>query len=87
MIKNALAYTAAALLTLAPIAAQAGTRAADASVSLAPMSRLGSPVGTAQSLRPDEDILWLIALLFGAGVGGIFVIESQEGDASPATGG
>ena len=86
MIKNVLACSAAALLAFAPIAAQAGTRAADAPVSLAPMARLGSPAGSEQQIAQRME--WLLILFFGLSVvGGIFAIESGEDDGSPATGG
>ena len=90
MLKTILASTAAAGLLVAPIAAQANTRAIDAGVSLAPMAdlaRQGSPVGSAEQL--DGSIPeWLLVLIFAAIAAGIIiVIESSEGDASPGTGG
>lgn len=91
MIKNVFASVAAAGLLVAPIAAQANTRAADASVSLAPIAnmaaRQGSPVGSSEEIVGALPA-WLLAALFAAIAAGlIIVIEESEDDASPGTGG
>ncbi len=91
MIKKLLASTAAAGLVVAPIAAQAGTRAIDAGVSIAPvadaMARQASPVGESEQFWegiPEWLLVFLFALI-AAGI--IIVIEHQEDDATPGTGG
>jgi len=89
MIKNLLATVAAAGLVFAPIAAQAGTRASDAGVSmnaLSSLDRAASPVGAAE-LQDDGGIpVWLLILLFaGAGAGIILAVEGGEDNKSPGT--
>lgn len=91
MFKSILASTAAAGLLVAPIAAQANTRAADASVSLAPISdmasRQASPVSSADAIASGIPE-WLLVLLFALIAAGIIVaVEQSEDDASPGTGG
>jgi len=90
MIKNLLATVAAAGLVFAPIAAQAGTRAADAGVStnaLASLERAPSPLGTGEAMGDDGDVpLWLLILLFaGVGAGIIAATDSSENNKSPGT--
>ncbi|MFC3100215.1 hypothetical protein [Altererythrobacter lauratis] len=85
MFKSILASTAAAGLLLAPIAAQANTRAADASVSLAPlaeMTRQSSPIGAARNAVGDIDEALLVVLFGAIGTAIIVIIENQEDDAS-----
>ncbi|WP_120077421.1 hypothetical protein [Aurantiacibacter odishensis] len=80
MMKNILAATAAASLTLAPVAAQANTRAADAGVSIDISDRLGAPVGEAEEAGLKVPLA-LIILLFGAGAAAIIaLIESNGGE-------
>lgn len=89
MIKNILASVAAAGLLVAPIAAQANTRASDSQVSLAALgdtsARTGSIAGDAESINGGATLL---ILLFGALAAAIILlVESGEDDASPGTGG
>lgn len=89
MIRNVLATVAAAGLVFAPIAAQAGTRAADSRVSLAgvtSLDRAPSPVAAAEQQADEGFPLWLLVLLFGAaGAGIIAAVESGENNKSPGT--
>jgi hypothetical protein len=88
MIKNVLAGVAAAGLVFAPIAVQAGTRAAEAGVSMDALSRAAAPMGTAEYQADEDDgiPMWLLILLFGAAGGGIIAaIESAENNKSPGT--
>lgn len=85
MIKNLLASIAAMGLVFAPIAAQAGTRAADAGVSMDALSRTAAPMGSAENVG-DGIPMWLLILLFAAAGGGIIAaIESGENNKSPGT--
>ena len=86
MIKNLLASIAAAGVLVSPIVAQAGTRAADAGVSMAALSRTSAPMGAAEQ-QADEGIpMWLLILLFaGAGAGIIAAVESGENNKSQGT--
>lgn len=82
MIKNLLACTAAAVLAFAPVAVQAGTRAADAAVSLDPIARQASPIGAAQNLivdDDDDDEIWPIFIFGSAAATIFFLLESREG--------
>jgi hypothetical protein len=89
MFKSILAGTAAVGLLVAPIAAQANTRAVDSAVSLAPIAssdRIASPVGASEQLWEGFPE-WLLVLLFALIAAGIIiVIEQSEDDASPGTG-
>lgn len=89
MVRKILASTAAAGLAFAPIAAQAGTRAADAGVSvqsLGGLDRAASPLGAAEQQADSGIPTWLLVLLFGAaGVGIIAAVESNENNKSPGT--
>lgn len=89
MFKSILASTAAAGLLLAPIAAQANTRAVDAAVSLNPIAdaaRSGSPIGNSEAMASGIPE-WLLVLLFAVvAVGIIVVVEESETNASPGTG-
>ncbi|GAA0267022.1 hypothetical protein GCM10009127_03300 [Alteraurantiacibacter aestuarii] len=71
MIKNIFACAAAAGLALAPLAAQAGTRANASEVSLAPLSssqaRLPSAIGQNEALDGEISPVFLI-------IGGLVVI-------------
>lgn len=91
MFKNVLASLAAAGLLVAPIAAQANTRAADANVSLdvlAEIDRAPAAVGQYESGLEDDDDLWAWLLGFLAVGGGIILlVESSEDDRSSGTGG
>jgi len=89
MTKNLLASIAAAGLVFAPIAAQAGTRAAESGVSMASLASVGrapAPMGAAER-QADEGIpTWLLVLLFAAaGTGIILAVESGENNKSPGT--
>ncbi len=88
--KKLLAATAAAGLAFAPIAAQAGTRAADSSVSLEALSmdRTAAAIGKSEALGEDGDSTLLLLLAFAAVAAGIvIVVENGENDTSPGTGG
>lgn len=89
MIKNLLAATAAAGLAFAPIAAQAGTRASEAGVTmeaLTSLERAGSPIGDAEMQADGGIPEWALIALFGAaGLGIILAVESSEKDKSPGT--
>lgn len=78
MLKNILAATAASSLALAPLAAQANTRAADAGVSIGISDRVGAPIDDAEEagLRVP---LALIVLLFGAGAAAIIALIEDNG--------
>ncbi|AKQ40981.1 hypothetical protein CP97_01325 [Aurantiacibacter atlanticus] len=85
MLKKFLAATAAAGLVLAPIAAQANTRADTAGVSL---DRASANMPAGENLGGGSDaLLILIALLIAAGVVVVVIGDSDEDDASPGTGG
>jgi uncharacterized membrane protein len=89
MIKNILASVAAAGLLVAPIAAQANTRAGDSAVSLAPlasMARTASPVGSVERQDGGISELLLIALFGLAGVAIIVTIENSETDSTAGAG-
>ena len=87
MIKNLLASIAAAGVLVSPIVAQAGTRAADAGVSMAGLSRTAAPMGAAEQQADEDGIpMWLLILLFaGAGAGIIAAVESGENTKSQGT--
>lgn len=90
MTKNLLASIAAAGLVFAPIAAQAGTRAAESGVSMASLAAIGrapAPMGAAEYQAEGEGIpMWLLIILFAAAGGGIIAaIESGENNRSPGT--
>lgn len=89
--KNILAAAAAAGLAFAPIAAQAGTRAADSAVSLSALSidRSSAAIGASEGLDDDDDDVTLLLLLGFAAVaaGIVIVVEGSENDTSPGTGG
>lgn len=89
MIKNFLASIAAAGLLVAPIAAQANTRAGEAGVSMEALARSAAPVGAAEYQGEDEDDglpMWIVIALFLAAGGGIIAaIESGENNKSPGT--
>lgn len=88
MIKNLLASAAAAGLLFAPIAVQAGTRAAEAGVSMEALSRASAPMGAAEYQTDEDDgiPMWLLIVLFGAAGGGLIAaIESAENNKSPGT--
>lgn len=88
--KNILAAAAAAGLAFAPIAAQAGTRAADSAVSLSALSidRSSAAIGASEGLGEDGDVTLLLLLGFAAVAAGIvIVVEGSENDTSPGTGG
>ena len=90
MMKNILAATAAAGLMFAPIAAQAGTRAADSAVSMNALAfeRTASPVGLSEAQSEDGNSTLLLLLAFAAVAAGIVIIvEGSENDTSPGTGG
>lgn len=89
--KNILAATAAAGLVFTPVAAQAGTRAADTAISMEALSfdRAASPVGLSEA-QSDEDggSNLLLLLAFAALAAGIvLVVEGGENDTSPGNGG
>ncbi|MCX7675769.1 MAG: hypothetical protein N2Z59_00130 [Alteraurantiacibacter sp.] len=89
MFKNFLASVAAAGLIVAPIAAQANTRASDSAVSLAPLAsmiRTASPVGMVEQQEGGMSELLLVALFGLAGVGIIVAIEESETDSSAGAG-
>jgi len=88
--KNLLAATAAAGLVFAPIAAAAGTRAADTTVSLQALSveRTAAAIGKSQALGEDGDSTLLLLVAFAAVAAGVVVVvEGGENDTSPGTGG
>jgi len=90
MTKSLLASIAAAGLVFAPIAAQAGTRAAESGVSMASLanvSRAPASMGAAEYQADEGGIpTWLLVLLFAAAGGGIIAaIESGENNKSPGT--
>ena len=87
MIKNLLASIAAAGVLVSPIVAQAGTRAADAGVSMNSLARTAAPMGTAEYQSDNDGIpMWLLILLFAAAGGGIIAaVESGENNRSPGT--
>lgn len=78
MLKNILAAAAAASLTVAPIAAQANTRAADSTVSIDVSDRVGAPVDVAEEAG-GKFPLALIVLLFGAGAAAIIALIEDNG--------
>lgn len=79
MIKNMLAATAAASLTLAPIAAQANTRAADAAVSIDISDRVGAPVDVSEEAGLQIPFALLVLLFGAAAVALVAIIESEGG--------
>lgn len=92
MLRHVLASLAAAGLLVAPISAQANTRASESRVSLAPLkgaARAASPIGPARNQADDEDRgmpIWLLVLLFGAAGGGIIAaVELTQSSKSPGT--
>lgn len=90
MMKKVLASVAAAGLVVAPIAAQANTRAGESRVSLAALKgagRLASPIGLARQQGEDGEMpIWLLVLLFGAaGAGIIAAVEATQSGRSPGT--
>lgn len=90
MIKNILAATAAFGLVAAPVAAQANTRASDASVSIGLADREGASVAASEEAGLKVPLA-LIILLFGAGAAAVVaLIEDNGGEvvgppASPGT--
>lgn len=78
MLKNILAATTAVSLSVAPVAAQANTRAAESSVSIDVSDRLGAPVEAAEE-NGAKFPLALIILLFGAGAAAIIAIIEENG--------
>jgi len=90
MIKNVLASVAAFGLVFAPIAAQAGTRAADSGVSMDAMARAAASVGTAEghgengSTSGVSTVYVLLGFLL-AGAGVFFAIDGSSGNKSPGT--
>lgn len=78
MLKNILAAAAAASLTVAPVAAQANTRAADSAVSIDVSDRVGAPVDVAEE-NGAKFPLALIVLLFGAGAAAIIALIEDNG--------
>ena len=93
MLKTILAGVAALGLTVAPIAAQAGTRANASSVSIAPdMARVGSSVGEAEELAGAIPFGILVAI-FGVAAAIVIAVAIEDnggevigGPASPGTG-
>ena len=93
MLRNVLASLAAAGLLVAPIAAQANTRAGDSRVSLAALKgveRAASQIGPARNQGDGDDDrgipIWLLVLLFGAAGGGIIAaVELTQSTKSPGT--
>lgn len=80
MLKNILASAAAASLTLAPVAAQANTRAADAGVAIDVTDRVAAPVRESEEAGAQFPLA-LIVLLFGAGAAAVVaLIESNGGE-------
>lgn len=85
MLKKALALTAAAGLVIAPIAAQANSRAVDSAVSL---DRAAMPVGAAQGLSDDDDdgiggLWWLFGGAILIGVALAVMGDTEEDNATP----
>lgn len=95
IIRNTLAIMAAASLTVAPIAAQANTRAADAGIAFSTVGSEDDDDDREGLFGGDDYLLILLVLLIGGGVA--FAIEgdtSESNDtipqpptASPGTGG
>ena len=87
-----LATIAAASMAFAPIAAQAGTRAGDAGVSLDPLVEmhhfLNEDELEGSGFFADFPPGLFLALLAGlAGIGLVIASDTSENDASPGTGG
>lgn len=83
MLKSILASTAALGLAITPVAAQAGTRSADAVVSL---DRAGAGIDQPASNFDGEDLRGLWWLFGGAILAGIILViagDSDEDNASP----
>lgn len=85
VLKKALALTAAAGLVIAPIAAQANSRAVDSAVSL---DRAAMPVGAAQGLSDDDDdgiggLWWLFGGAILIGVALAVMGDTEEDNATP----
>ncbi|RIV83058.1 hypothetical protein [Aurantiacibacter zhengii] len=78
MLKKILAATAAASLTVAPIAAQANTRAADAGVSIEMSERMAARIGESEEAGLKIPLA-LIILLFGAGAAAIIALIEDNG--------
>lgn len=92
MFKNALASVAAAGLLIAPIAAQANTRADDSQVSLSvlgdPSARMGAGAFSAEGMAGSGISLAMIIAIFGSIAAFIvWLAEQEEDDGSPGTGG
>ena len=88
MIKNLLASIAAAGLAVAPVAAQAGTRAADSGVSmdaLSSLQRVSSPIRSSEKADGGLPVPLIILLFGAAGAGLILAIEGGENNKSPGT--
>jgi len=78
MLKKILAASAAVSLTVAPIAAQANTRAADAGVSIDISDRVGAPVAESEEAGLKVPLA-LIILLFGAGAAAVVALIEDNG--------
>ena len=88
MIRNALSLVAAAGLVLAPIVAQANTRAASAGVAMdaGEVDRLGAPVSGELREAGKGIPLWLLIMLFGGTATAIILgVEAGENNKSPGT--
>ncbi len=87
MIKNVLATVAAAGLLLAPIAAQAGTRAADSGVSMDAMARAAAPVDAAEYDTRSGGLgtVWWVAGFALVGLALVTAITSGANTKSPGT--
>jgi hypothetical protein len=85
---NFLASVAAVAMAATPIAAQAGTRAGEAQVSLTVLSAQ-APVGAfAQEAERDQSILLILLLALGAvGAAALALGGATENDSSRGTGG
>ena len=92
MIARVLAMTAAMSLAVAPVAAEAGTRAMDSAVSLQPLTELHHGLNEddieGAGIFADLPVGLLLGLLAGlAGIGLVIASDASENDASPGTGG
>ncbi len=85
---NLLAGLAAMTMVAMPVAAQAGTRAGDAQVSLTVLSAQ-APAGVfVQDGKEDDSMLLLLLLLLGAaGAAALAAGGAAENDSSRGTGG
>lgn len=80
MLKTILAAAAAASLTVAPIAAQANTRAADSAVSIDVSDRVGAPVNVSEEAGQKVPLALIILLFGGAAAAIIAIIEDNGGE-------